>query len=102
MTYRYIFLLLHATNGLFEARRSRLVGQSSPAEQRRWIAGSIGALTSRAFKMSNDVYLAMLARGFTGELHTYTDFRFRARDWLLLSGALLLSAAALGVPHLLP
>ena len=35
----------------------------------------MGALMSRSFKMSNDVYAAMLARGFTGEMRTYYDLR---------------------------
>ena len=32
----------------------------------------MGNLLNRSFKMSNDVYAAMLARGFTGEIRTYT------------------------------
>ena len=80
MSYRYIFLFLHTTNGLFEARRSRIVAQTSGREQRRWIAGSMGALTSRAFKMSNDVYAAMLARGFTGEMRAYNEYHLRPAD----------------------
>ena len=63
MTYRYIFLFLHTINGIFLARRSRLVARASGAEQRRWIGGTLGSLMSRSFKMSNDVYAAMLARG---------------------------------------
>ena len=37
---------------------------------------------SRSFKMSNDVYAAMLARGFTGEIRTYSRYRMRRADWL--------------------
>ena len=43
MTYRYIFLFLHTANGMFEARKSRVVGRTSGGEQRRWITGSMGA-----------------------------------------------------------
>ena len=42
----------------------------------------MGSLMSRSFKMSNDVYAAMLARGFTGEMRTYTTYRMTRRDWL--------------------
>ncbi len=39
--------------------------RGSPAARNgRWIARSMGALMSRSFKMSNDVYTAMVARGF--------------------------------------
>jgi cobalt/nickel transport system permease protein len=81
MTYRYIFLFLHTLNGMFEARKSRVVARLGGGEDRRWIARSMGALMSRSFKMSNDVYAAMLARGFTGELQTYTTYHMRFGDW---------------------
>jgi len=102
MTYRYIFLFLHTTNGLFLARKSRMVARISGAEHRRWIAGSMGNLTSRAFKMSNDVYAAMMARGFTGEMRTYSDYQVTAADWLAVAGTLGLSVAALVAQRMLP
>ena len=95
MTYRYIFLFLHTTNGIFLARKSRVVAATSGREQRRWITGTMGALMSRSFKMSNDVYAAMLARGFTGEMRAYSAYRMTARDWLALAGAVALSVAAI-------
>jgi cobalt/nickel transport system permease protein len=97
MTYRYIFLFLHTVNGIFLARRSRLVARTRGAEQRRWIGGTLGNLMSRSFKMSNDVYAAMLARGFTGEMRAYTTFRMTARDWLLLALSVVIAAALLAV-----
>jgi cobalt/nickel transport system permease protein len=95
MTYRYIFLFLRATNGLFEARKSRMVGRTSGAEQRGWISGSMMSLLNRSFKMSNDVYAAMLARGFTGRVRGYNTYRMRAGDWLALLIALAVAAGGL-------
>ena len=92
MTYRYIFLFLHTANGILLARKSRMVGRTSGREERRWITGTMGNLMSRAFKMSNDVYGAMLARGFTGEVRVYSTYRMRAADWLALG-----ATAAFGV-----
>jgi cobalt/nickel transport system permease protein len=94
MTYRYIFLFLHTANGILLARKSRVVGRTTGAEQRRWITGTMGNLMSRAFKMSNDVYAAMLARGFSGEVRVYSTYRMRAADWLALAGAAAVAAAA--------
>ncbi len=93
MTYRYIFLFLHTANGMLLARKSRVVGRTSGGEQRRWISGSMGNLMSRAFKMSNDVYAAMLARGFGGEVRTYSDYRMRPLDWLGLAAVGVVGAA---------
>jgi cobalt/nickel transport system permease protein len=94
MTYRYIFLFLHTANGLLLARKSRVVGRTSGGEQRRWITGTMGNLMSRAFKMSNDVYAAMLARGFTGEVRVYSTYRMRAADWLALGATGVVGVAA--------
>jgi cobalt/nickel transport system permease protein len=97
MSYRYIFLFLHTLNGMFEARKSRVVAHLGGGEDRRWITRSMGALMSRSFKMSNDVYAAMLARGFTGEIRTYSRFRMRLQDWASVAGALAIAAATLPV-----
>ena len=95
MTYRYIFLFLHTLNGMFEARKSRVVARLGGGEDRRWITRSMGALMSRSFKMSNDVYAAMLARGFTGQIRTYTTYRMQTADWLALLAACVVAAATL-------
>ncbi|GCE16047.1 cobalt ECF transporter T component CbiQ [Tengunoibacter tsumagoiensis] len=91
MTYRYIFLFLHTANGMFEARKSRTVGRTSGREQRQWISGSMGSLMHRSFRMSNEVYAAMMARGFTGQIRSYSAYRMRWLDWLALGISFLLS-----------
>lgn len=102
MTYRYIFLFLHTANGILLARKSRMVGRTSGAEQRRWITGTMGNLMSRAFKMSNDVYAAMLARGFGGEVRTFATYRVRPSDWLSLVGVAAIAVAAVMAGRVLP
>lgn len=95
MTYRYIFLLLQTVENLFLARSSRTVGRASDAEQRRWIGSSMGTLMSKSFKTSNDVYQAMVARGFTGDVYTINDFKMREEDWFFVSLSVVLLALAL-------
>ncbi len=94
MTYRYIFLFLHMANGLFEARKSRTVGRTKRNEHRRWISGSMGSLMNRSFKMSTDVYAAMSARGFTGQVRTYQAYRMVAADWVALVLSIVIAVAA--------
>ncbi len=95
MTYRYIFLLLQTVENLFLARSSRTVGRPTDAEQRRWIGSSMGTLMGKSFKTSNDVYQAMVARGFTGDVYTISDFKMRDEDWLFVSLSVVLLALAL-------
>jgi cobalt/nickel transport system permease protein len=102
MTYRYVFLFLHTANGILLARKSRTVGRTSGSEQRRWITGTMGNLMGRAFKMSNDVYAAMLARGFTGEARTYACYRLRASDWAALGAVVLVAVSVAMSGRVLP
>jgi cobalt/nickel transport system permease protein len=94
MTYRYIFLFLHTLTNMFLSRKSRTIARTSGAEQRRWIMASMGVLFSKSLRLSTDVYQAMLSRGFHGEIYSYSDYRMRRNDWILLISAVALGIAA--------
>jgi cobalt ECF transporter T component CbiQ len=102
MAYRYIFLFLHLANGMFEARKSRIVARTSGSEQRRWITASMGTLLNRSVKMSNDVYAAMIARGFSGSIRTLAEYRMTRHDWAALVGTVAISAVAVVAQRGLP
>jgi cobalt/nickel transport system permease protein len=86
MTCRYILLMLENAHEMFESRKSRTVGTITRSEQRRIAIASAGALLSRTFQLSGEVYLAMQARGFRGEVYILDDFRMQAADWGALIG----------------
>lgn len=94
MTYRYIFLMLQTAQDMFESRQSRMVGRLSGADQRRLAGASVGVLLSKSIQLSGDVYLAMLSRGFRGEIYTLDDFQMQARDWIALIGLLAIAVLA--------
>lgn len=81
MTYRYIFLLLHTVNTMFLARRSRTVGGFSGAENRRWLARALTTTLAKSHHLSEEVYLAMLSRGYRGEAVALDNLSFRRRDF---------------------
>ncbi len=95
MTYRYIYVLLHTANDMFLARKSRVVGRLSSAEDRKWLAASVGTLLSKSYDLSDEVYLAMQSRGFRGEVRVLDTLAWRYRDgvWLVM----FLTAAAMAV-----
>jgi len=97
MTHRYIFLLLHLAREQFEARRSRLVGSLSARQRRKVAASSAGVLLDKSVQFSGEVYSAMQARGFRGEIYTLDDFQMNPRDW----GALVLFVALATIAFLL-
>jgi cobalt/nickel transport system permease protein len=94
MTYRYIFLFLHTTNSMFLARRSRSLGTFSGAENRRWLARSLGSTLAKSQHLSEEVYLAMLSRGYQGEIFTMNRLQFRRRDYVW-TGCIITAAAVL-------
>jgi cobalt/nickel transport system permease protein len=94
MTYRYIFLMLQTARDMFESRQSRMVGALDSADRRRLASASVGVLLSKTFQLSNEVYMAMLSRGFRGEVHTLDEFQMQPRDWAWLAGFAGVSALA--------
>jgi cobalt ECF transporter T component CbiQ len=94
MTYRYIFVLLQTAADMFESRRSRLVGQLDSSEQRRLAAASVGVLLGKSLQLSSEVYLAMLSRGYRGEVYLLDEFKVQLRDWLALAGFVVIAGLA--------
>jgi len=80
MTYRYIFLFLRVVEAMFLARRSRTVGPTHIREQHHWITARLGFLLGKSYHLSNEVYLAMLSRGWNGQAFLLDDSRLRWRD----------------------
>lgn len=97
MTYRYIYVLLHAANNMFLARQSRLVGRMSGAEERGWLGASMGTLVSRSYALSDEVYLAMLSRGFRGEAQVMSTLKWRTRDALWLAAFITVAVFAIWI-----
>jgi len=97
MTYRYIFVFLESAKNTLEARQTRLVGHLEPAVERRLAAASVGALLDKTMHLSGEVYTAMQARGFRGEIRLLDDLKMRSRDWWQLSAMLAMAMLAFGL-----
>ena len=100
MTYRYIFVLLGVAHDFFETRRARTVGRLKEAQRRQMAVSSAAILLSKSVQLSGEVYEAMQARGFRGEVCTLDAFRFQRRDWcaLVVFAVITLAAFGLGAP----
>jgi cobalt/nickel transport system permease protein len=62
--------------------------------QGRALASSAGTLFIRSFERGERIHVAMLSRGFTGELPAAQRDDAGAREWLLVSIVPLVAAAA--------
>lgn len=93
MTHRYIFVLLSSAIALFEARASRMVGPLPAGERRRLAVNAAGSLLERSLYLSQEVHLAMLSRGFRGEIRLMDDLHMQKQDWRALPVFLVLVLA---------
>lgn len=101
MTERYVFVVLRLVQDMYRARKSRTIRPLSAAAERHWIASRIGVTFKKSITMSDDIYRAMLSRGFHGEFRTLDRFQVSLRDvlWIVsvlaTGGVLILSERGL-------
>jgi len=70
--YRYIIALSDTVVKMYLARKSRYLG-GSLGEERRWVFGRIAYLFERAERRYEELFSAMTARGFCGEVVFYKE-----------------------------
>ena len=80
VAYRYVFTLVRLVQDMTVARTSRLVGRVSSREDRHFLGGTVAAVFGKSQATSEQVYLAMISRGYTGEAHTLNTWRLRRLD----------------------
>jgi cobalt/nickel transport system permease protein len=82
MTYRYVFLLLELSLEMFESRRSRIVAPLRGSERGKMVAATAGVLLGKSAAMSEEVFDAMQARGYRGEVYLLKAAPMRSYDWI--------------------
>ena len=80
VAYRYLFTLVRLAQDMAVARTSRLVGRASTGEDRRFLGATVAAVFGKSQAASEQVYLAMISRGYTGEVRTLSTWRLRRLD----------------------
>ena len=67
MCYRYLYLFAQMLENILTAIKSRVGVVSAPKKGQKVVAWNIANMWNRAAQMNEQVYLAMLSRGYTGE-----------------------------------
>jgi cobalt/nickel transport system permease protein len=96
LTWRYLFVLVDEALRLMRARtarsgQSRETGKKSGGSlgwRARTAGGMAGNLFLRAFERSDRIYVAMLSRGYDGEVRTLPLPAFSGLNWLTLTAGL--------------
>jgi cobalt/nickel transport system permease protein len=83
LTYKYIFIFARIVADMHLAKKSRLAGAVKNAEARDWIAGRIAFIFKKTQLKCDDVFKAMIGRGFSGEIKLYQYQKVTGRDWCI-------------------
>ena len=95
MAYRYLFHLLDSVSDMYTARKARSVGTVDSRQGRAFVGATAGALFGRAHALSEEVYSAMIARGYNGRAVALDSFHIRTRDVAWTVGCVAAAAAAI-------
>jgi cobalt/nickel transport system permease protein len=95
LSYKYVFIFAKTVEDIHLAKKSRLARPVRNAEARRWLTGRIVFLFRKTQQRCEEIFKAMLGRGFSGDIKIYEGKRLQARDWIagaafFLSGVLFL------------
>ena len=102
MAYRYIFHLLGSVDDMYTARKSRMVGTETDYKAgRSFVAATAGALVGKAHGLSEEVYMAMVSRGYTGDSRTMDSVHLGWAEALWVAACLLTAVATLGIDRFL-
>jgi cobalt/nickel transport system permease protein len=108
LMWRYMFVLVDEAGRLLRARSARS-GQSDlpglkPGGSLSWRAkvtgGMAGSLFLRAFDRSDRIYMAMVSRGYDGEIRALPLPQVLPTQWVVLAAGLSLLAAFLALAFL--
>jgi cobalt/nickel transport system permease protein len=99
LAYRYLFHLLSSITEMYEARKARAPRDQNVARGRAFVAATAGAAFGKAHALSEDVYLAMVARGYTGQATAIDRSRLRRADARLFVAVAVCALSAIGVDH---
>lgn len=101
MTHKQILTLLRTVEQIHLARESRTVSRGTTIENRSWVTERMAFIVRKSLKTADDVYDAMLSRGFSGPVRSLVRLRLGLRDWTWAGACLAGCAGVLLLDRLL-
>jgi cobalt/nickel transport system permease protein len=100
MAQKQILTLLRTVEQIHLARESRTLSRGTTRQNRDWVTERMAFVVRKSLKTADDVYDAMLARGYTGSMPSLRELKAGARDWVWLAASVALCALALVADHM--
>jgi cobalt/nickel transport system permease protein len=109
LMWRYLFVLVDEVLRLLRARTARSGQSEQPGLKTggtllwraRVTGGMAGSLFLRGIERSDRIYMAMLSRGYDGEVRTSSTPKINPTDWIALAGGLVVLGLLLSFSLLL-
>lgn len=95
LSYKYVMAFSRTVTDMHMAKKSRLLGPLNAAQSRRWAAGRIAALFEKSQTRCNEIFKAMISRGFEHKMPLHAYAKLRSSDWLTCVTMLLIWVAGL-------
>jgi cobalt ECF transporter T component CbiQ len=93
LCYKYIFLFSKTVEDMYLAKKGRMIREDSNKKAREWIAGRLAFIFRKTQIRCEDVFRAMVGRGFSDTIKLYGFRKMRPMDWA--SGVFLFSMGLL-------
>jgi len=90
ITYRYIYLFVEIVENTHRAIKSRTGFRMHYRTGQNIVAWNIAHLWTRSCLLNEQVYNAMLSRGFRGEPTVLNQFQIKPRDWWWAFGSIVI------------
>jgi energy-coupling factor transporter transmembrane protein EcfT len=97
MTQKQILTLLRTVEQIHLARESRTLTRGTTRENRAWVTERMAFVVRKSMKTADDVYDAMLSRGFTGAMPSLVRLRMGPADWVWALASVALCVAIVAV-----
>jgi len=100
MCYRYIYLFIEIIENTYLAIKSRVGIKIHYRKGQRIVAWNIANLWQRSRQLNEEVYNAMLSRGYTGEPQILDEFKTNVIDWAWLFSTIVISVSVVFLDRL--
>lgn len=80
LSYKYIFAFTRTVTDMHLAKKSRLLGAMDADQSRRWAAGRIACIFQKSQVRCEEIFKAMVSRGFEQQVQIHSFPRFARRD----------------------
>jgi len=93
LCYKYIFIFSKTIEDMYLAKRARMLREDNNKKVREWTAGRVALVFRKTQLKCEEVFRAMVGRGFSDSIKLYGSGKMRTTDWA--SGAILFSVGLL-------